>query len=139
MKKVHWGSEKSSPGGEESSPNNIDNNIVNKLDIYIPVLDYLNKVLGTKYKATSDKTRKLIDARVKEGFTQEDFYKVIDNKVKDWKGTDMEKYLRPETLFGTKFESYLNAVVSKPKPKNAFNDFSQREYDYNDLQRRLGV
>lgn len=86
VKKVHQ-------GGEESSPNNIDNNIVNKLDIYIPVLDYLNKVLGTKYKATSDKTRKLIDARVKEGFTQEDFYKVIDNKVKDWKGTDMEKYL----------------------------------------------
>lgn len=139
-KEILLGSKESLPGGsKEILPNN---NIYNNKDnnnIYIPVLDYLNKVLGTKYKATSDKTRKLIDARVKEGFTQEDFYKVIDNKVKDWKGTDMEKYLRPETLFGTKFESYLNAVVSKPKPKNAFNDFSQREYDYNDLQRRLGV
>ena len=47
-------------------------------------------------------------ARIKEGFTLEDFKRVIDWKVSKWIGTDMEQYLRPETLFGTKFESYLN-------------------------------
>ena len=40
----------------------------------------------------------------------EDFKAVIDYKVSEWKGTKMEDYLRPETLFGTKFESYLNSV-----------------------------
>lgn len=40
---------------------------------------------------------------------------MIDNKVAEWKGTDMEKFLRPETLFGNKFEGYLNQQVSNKK------------------------
>lgn len=43
-----------------------------------------------------------------EGFNVDDFKAVIDKKCADWLKTDMEKYLRPETLFGTKFEGYLN-------------------------------
>ena len=43
----------------------------------------------------------------------EDFQRVIDNKCADWKGTEWEKYLRPATLFGTKFESYLNQKQTK--------------------------
>ena len=50
----------------------------------------------------------MIHARCEEGFTVDDFKKVIDKKCAEWMGTDWEKYLRPETLFGTKFEGYLN-------------------------------
>jgi hypothetical protein len=38
---------------------------------------------------------------------------VIDNKVSEWKNTEMAKFIRPETLFGTKFESYLNQKKGK--------------------------
>ena len=72
------------------------------------IVEYLNEKTGCSYKASTDETQKKIKARLKEGFTVEDFEKVIDSKVADW-GNDLEmqKYLRPSTLFGTKFESYL--------------------------------
>ena len=79
---------------------------------YKNVIDYLIHKTGKHYKATTRKTKDLIKARSNEGFNEEDFLTVIDNKVSEWNGTDMEKYLRPETLFGTKFESYLNQQVS---------------------------
>jgi len=72
------------------------------------VIDYLNNKLGTRYKYTSAKTAPHIKARVNEGFTVDDFKVVIDKKISGWRGTEWEKYLRPETLFGTKFEGYLN-------------------------------
>ena len=78
-------------------------------NIYIgQVVDYLNEKIGTKYKSTTASTKSHITARLREGFTIDDFKKVIDTKVKEWKDTKYQKYLRPETLFGTKFESYLN-------------------------------
>jgi phage replication O-like protein O len=79
-----------------------------KENIYSSVIDYLNFKCNTNYRATTGKTRSLIKARVNEGFVLEDFKKVIDIKYVEWFKTDMAKYLRPETLFGTKFESYLN-------------------------------
>ena len=80
------------------------------------IIDYLNSKAGTNYKTTTPKTRTLIKARLKEGFTLDDFYTVIDKKVLLWgKDIKMQAYLRPETLFGTKFESYLNEVVSQGK------------------------
>ena len=75
---------------------------------YQKIISYLNLKNDTSYKSTSNKTRTLIKTRYKEGFTLEDFYKVIDNKYNDWYKTEYMKYLRPETLFGNKFESYLN-------------------------------
>lgn len=73
------------------------------------IVDHLNRRAGTHYKATSANTRKLIKARLKEGFTVDEFKLVIDKKCADWLNNgDMAQYLRPETLFGTKFESYLN-------------------------------
>ena len=81
--------------------------------IYKDTVDYLNTKAGTQYKHSSKKTRSLIDARIKAGFQFKDFKTVIDNKTKEWLNTDMAKYLRPETLFGTKFESYLNQKVKK--------------------------
>ncbi|WP_447409783.1 conserved phage C-terminal domain-containing protein [Clostridium perfringens] len=76
--------------------------------IYSRVIEYLNSKTGKSYKSTTRKTQSLIKARIDEGFNEEEFFKVIDNKVSEWKGTEYEKYLRPETLFGNKFEGYLN-------------------------------
>ncbi len=80
-------------------------------DIYKSIVDYLNQKTGQKYKPSTKKTQTCIHARLAEGFTEDDFKKVIDNKCAEWIGTEWEKYLRPETLFGTKFESYLNAKI----------------------------
>lgn len=77
------------------------------------IIKYLNQKIGTNYKCTTKKTQTLIKARINEGFIEEDFKKVIDNKCEEWLGTEWEKFLRPETLFGTKFESYLNTKVQK--------------------------
>lgn len=71
-------------------------------------INYLNKKTGKAYKPTTPSTIKHLTARINEGYTDWDFMDVIDTKCKEWLGTDMEKYLRPETLFGSKFENYFN-------------------------------
>ena len=78
------------------------------INIYSSIISYLNEKANTNYRISSSKTKTLIKARLNEGFVEDDFKTVIDNKTSEWIHTDMEKYLRPETLFGTKFESYLN-------------------------------
>ena len=85
--------------------------INNTLVLYI--INYLNSVLETHFKASSKKTKEHINARLKEGYTADDFKTVIDKKCAEWIGTDMEKYLCPDTLFGSKFEKYLNQRVTK--------------------------
>ena len=94
-------------------------------DFTASVVDYLNENAGTHYRAGVAKTQALIKARANEGFTEEDFRTVIDKKCADWIGTEYEQYLRPQTLFGTKFESYLNGVpynnrcqTQKKRPAN---------------------
>ena len=77
-------------------------------EIYIAVIDYLNSKAGTHYKASSKATQQHINARLAEGYAVDDFKRVIDKKCADWIGTDFEQYLRPSTLFGSKFENYLN-------------------------------
>ena len=73
------------------------------------IVDYFNTVTGKKYKHTSKSTQSHINARLNEGFTIDDFKRVIDVKNAEWKDNPkMAEYLRPETLFGTKFEGYLN-------------------------------
>ncbi|MCT7852227.1 MAG: conserved phage C-terminal domain-containing protein [Lactobacillus iners] len=80
---------------------------------YDRVIKYLNAKAGTNYRATNKATQRLIKARFNEGMTTKDFKKVIDKKCNDWlKDPKMCEYLRPATLFGSKFESYLN---QKPK------------------------
>ena len=90
-----------------------------KNNIYSPVIDFLNAMAGTNYKSTTAKTQRLIKARLAEGFTLEDFETVIKKKCREWLDTDFAKYLRPETLFGTKFESYLNASEVRGMPRNS--------------------
>lgn len=109
--------------GNNNNSNNNKNS--NNKDLYIAILDYLNSKAGTNYKASSKVTQQHINARLTEGFTLDDFKCVIDKKCAEWIGSDFEKYLRPSTLFGSKFENYLNgkqqtkgkngiAVSSKP-------------------------
>ena len=110
----------------------INNNILN--NIYSSVIDYLNEKTERtgkeKYSSTSPKTQTLIKARLREKYELEDFKIVIDKKCKEWLGTDMEKYLRPETLFGNKFESYLKqktTITKKSKFQKQNNNFAVTE------------
>lgn len=84
---------------------------------YKEIIDYLNSKTGKNYRDNVQKNRSLIKARWSEGYRLDDFKQVIDNMVKDWSGTKYAKYLRPETLFGTKFDGYLNQgnVVKREK------------------------
>ena len=76
---------------------------------------HLNAQTAASYKPTSRKTIGLIKARFNEDFAVEDFKHVIDKKVAEWKGDPkMCTFLRPETLFGSKFEGYLNAPDKQP-------------------------
>ena len=78
-------------------------------NIYIQIVEDLNTVCSSNYKHTTPKTRDLIDARIKEGHTVEEFKKVHRNKYNEWHNDEkMCKFLRPETLYGNKFEGYLN-------------------------------
>ena len=82
------------------------------------IIDYLNEKTGASYRYSTKKTQSLINARLKEKFTLEDFKRVIDSKCNDWKSDEkMKEYLRPETLFGTKFESYLQNAPNILKPR----------------------
>lgn len=112
-----------------------------KEKIYKPVIEYLNEKTKKNYKATTQKTKDVIDARVNEGFTLEDFKKVIDIKAAEWLNTGMEKYLRPETLFSNKFEGYLNQKANKSQPKkyNRFNDnmIKHDDIDFNEVETKL--
>jgi uncharacterized phage protein (TIGR02220 family) len=82
------------------------------------IITYLNQVTGKNFKTNSKVTEKCIQARIKEGFKYDDFKYVIDVKASKWMNTDMEDYLRPETLFSTKFQSYLN---ERPQQKPISN------------------
>jgi uncharacterized phage protein (TIGR02220 family) len=81
------------------------------------VIDYLNEKTNQKYRH-SETSRKNIRARLKD-FTLEDCFLVVDKKRQEWGGTDMAKFLRPETLFGNKFESYLNQPLSQRQQRDA--------------------
>ena len=98
----------------------------NYIDIIKDIIDYLNLVLNTKYNYKTVNTQKHIRARLKEGYMLDDFKSVIDKKSKEWLGTNMERYLRPDTLFGTKFESYLNQniVDNQQKQKTGSIDWN---------------
>lgn len=98
--------------------NHTDNSTVKKKDIYAEkrreILDYLNRKAGTKYRDGAI-AQKHINARLNEGYTVEDFKTVIDSKCAEWLRTDMAKYLRPETLFGTKMDGYLGQAGMKAR------------------------
>ena len=86
---------------------------------YVEIIDYLNSKCSKRYKHSNRIAREKIRARWNEGFRLEDFKLVIDVKASEWvNDTEMNKYLRPDTLFGSKFEIYLNSVAPKQKTNN---------------------
>ena len=107
-----------------------DSAIASKISISIPyqeIIQYLNEKSGCSYRPNTQKNKDLINARWNEGFRFDDFKKVIDNKTTTWlHDPKMNKFIRPETLFGNKFEGYLNerigladrGVVSSRTEKN---------------------
>lgn len=101
------------------------------------IIDYLNQKTGKHFRKSIANTARAINARIKEGFTVDDFKAVIDKKVMEWgKDERMKQYLRPQTLFGTKFESYLNQDLVEHKSqtdkaidvaKNVIEYYQERE------------
>lgn len=81
-------------------------------DVTNIVITHLNVVTNKQYRTDTDKTIKLIGARLQDGYNIDQMKYVIDVKASQWLNTDMEKYLRPETLFGNKFENYLNDKIN---------------------------
>ena len=103
---------------EVIDPNSVHSFETKRNEVYIvpfaEVVDDLNRQTGKNYRVC-DSTKRLIQARWNNGYRLEHFKKVIDLKAQEWRGTNMDKYLRPETLFKEKkFEAYLNQA---PKPK----------------------
>ena len=116
-----------------TSFSNTFNNTSNKKDIveqsstapipYEEIVQYLNQKTGKNFKSTSKATQRHIKARFADGFVLDDFKQVIDNKCGDWlRDRKMKEYLRPETLFGAKFESYLNSKSTTARPKGPYID-----------------
>lgn len=105
---------------------------------YQEIIDYLNEKAGKRFKV-NDKAKAHINARVNDGYTLPDFRAVIEKKVAEWKGTEMDKFLRPETLFGTKFEGYLNQneTARKKAKSTGFSNFEERDYNFEELEREL--
>lgn len=120
---------------ENKKPNvnaNVNANVnVNANNIYTSIIQKLNAAVGASFSDKSSATRRLIDARVHEGYRLSDFERVIANKSAEWRGTEFEKFLRPQTLFGTKFESYLNQREPRAKPRVSGDE---REYSAGELE-----
>lgn len=94
---------------------------------YSEIISYLNQVTNKKYKVTQ-KWKDLIKARWNEGQRLDDFKKVINVKSSQWlNDSNMNKYLRPQTLFGNKFDNYLQEYREPIKPKQTKNDFEGLE------------
>lgn len=100
----------------------------------VEIVNYLNDVCGSSYRSTSKKTQSLIKTRLIEGFTVDNFKTVIDTKAKEWLRTEQAKYLRPETLFGTKFEGYLQqGKVEGKRGSSKGNRYSKDPFEEDDL------
>ena len=102
----------------------INNSLSSKLnDMCVEIIDYLNFKTGKSFKASSKANKNLIKARLDDGYTIDEFKKLIDNKCYQWLGTEQEQYLRPETLFRpSHFESYLNEVIKSGVKNNPIDE-----------------
>lgn len=124
-----------------SSSENVDPELKQKSQKipYEKIIDYLNRKTNSHYRPTSKATRRLIKARYNEGFTDIDFKSVIDKKCAEWlQDSNMVQYLRPETLFGTKFEAYLNQPDTGPIPRRNFGSKPVRKAtDWEQVQQQI--
>ncbi len=94
-------------------------------DICYQVVTCLNNKTFKNFKPGSKKTVDLIKLRLSEGYTLEDFYTVIDKMTHSWLSNEkLEEYLKPITLFGDKFEEYLEGNWERNEV-----DWSSQYYD----------
>jgi uncharacterized phage protein (TIGR02220 family) len=99
---------------DRSQVTTIDTDTKTKNIPFSEIVSYLNDRAGKSFRPGTKTTRSHIAARWHEGFALDDFQKVIDSRCAVWKDNpEMAEYLRPETLFGPKFEGYLNAASEK--------------------------
>ena len=90
---------------------NVNDNVADAESLSSSLISYLNEKSGGKYKPTAAITDRIGELLV-AGYTERDFYQVIDSKVAEWKDDPkMRSYLRPRTLFGDKFEEYVSGPV----------------------------
>ena len=89
--------------------NDTDNNDIKS--ICQEVITYLNQVTKKNFNKNTASHHKYIKARLKEGYKLKDFKHVVNVMAATWIGTDYERYLQPQTLFGNKFDSYLNRSI----------------------------
>lgn len=99
----------------------VTNDVSSLTEITKEILNYLNKKTNSNFRCSSKATQTKINARLNDGYSLNDFIVVIDKKYAEWKGTEFEQYLCPETLFGTKFEKYLNQKIKTNKMPEWFN------------------
>lgn len=112
--------------GNQKAKKQKENKVEKVTNLTKEVINYLNEKCGMKYRCNSGYIARLIKARYNDGFTDISDYKtVIDKKCQQWLGTDLEKYLRPDTLFGVKFEVYLNEMSKE------YNNKQKRESSCN--------
>ena len=107
---------------QQVNTNNNDNNDNNENNnYYVEIVEFLNECADANYRHTTKKTRELINARMKEGFTVDDFKTVIEYCCREWKGKTFgngelgDSYLRPSTLFNNKFDERLNKAKQNLK------------------------
>ena len=103
------------------------------------IIFYLNEKVGNSFKPDAKGTVDLIVKLLSRGYTVDDMKKVIDKKYDEWTGTEYAKYLRPSTLFGKKFDEYLNQIPVKAKPQTKFHNFEEHTYDFAELEGKLFI
>ncbi|MEK4025971.1 conserved phage C-terminal domain-containing protein [Sporosarcina sp. FSL W7-1283] len=91
----------------------------------VSITEYLNQVTGKRYKANAASTKRLLTARLNEGYTVDDFKRVIDLKASQWlQDEKFRNYLRPSTLFNaTNFENYFNEEMPAQRKTEPFLSF----------------
>lgn len=102
-------------------------------EIYKRIISYLNEKCHTWYSPENEDTRERIDKILNMGYKEKDFYSVIDIKVSEWYGTKWGKYLRPYTLFGDKFENYINQAKREAKAESGIEVVEDEEEILTDL------
>ena len=126
--------------------NNTKDNMSDKSDVvpYLEIIDYLNLKAEKRFKCVPGH-KKYIKARWNEGYRLDDFKRVIEIKSKEWLNTPAVKYLQPSTLFGTKFDQYLNQKDASPVGfnngytkqtirKETLPDWASDDYDYKEVE-----
>lgn len=94
--------------------------LTSNIELHKKVIEYLNEKTNKRFTIKNKQTIRFINARIKEGYNEFDFKKVIDIKSEKWLNSSMEDYLRPQTLFSAKMEGYLNEKNNIKKPNERF-------------------